>query len=315
MLVALPLLLQLTTAQTLALSAGAIVLFAAPSLGEPPDRDGRPIGWYLFGGALALAGLAWVGRSLVPPATLWLGDATITTVIDTKHRVPGMDTRRIDPALAVERGVYAYTAIVAPRGLHERVFHEWYQGGRRIVSVPLEIIGGREDGYRAWTHKTGFSGAKGRWNVRVVTESGQLIGKLRFVIAEDPSKPAAGPLPVPKPLEQAPDAPVFTDLPPPPPRSEPRLQEWSYPDPMADEPRDPEPERAEPPEYRYQEYPEYRESPPVPESSRDYESRREAPVDEGNYISPYEPPMPEEEDEDASPPRDFNPDRDFSPVP
>jgi hypothetical protein len=205
MLVALPLLLQLTTTQTLALAAGAIGLLAAPSLGEAPDRQGRPKGLWLFAGALGLAAAAWIGRSFVPPATLWLGDATITTVVDTEHKVPGMDMRRVAPALAVERGVYAYTAIVAPRGLRERVFHQWFQGGKLIVSVPLEITGGREDGYRAWTHKTGFSGAAERWKVRVITESGQLLGELRFQIGGASAEQPAQQAPLPQGREPAGD--------------------------------------------------------------------------------------------------------------
>jgi hypothetical protein len=135
---------------------------------------------------------------VVPPATLWVSDETITTVIDTEHRVPGMDMRQIPSDLAVERGVYAYTAIRAPRGLHERVFHEWYGNGQFVMSIPLEITGGREEGYRAWTHKTGFSGAVERWHVRVITESGQLLGDLRFAIGGRASEAERQPQPLPK---------------------------------------------------------------------------------------------------------------------
>ncbi|MCF3971835.1 DUF2914 domain-containing protein, partial [Pseudomonas aeruginosa] len=45
--------------------------------------------------------------------------------------------------------------------------------------------GGREAGYRAWTHKRNFPAQPaGRWRVRVVTEAGQMIGMLRFRVTE-----------------------------------------------------------------------------------------------------------------------------------
>ena len=72
-------------------------------------------------------------------------------------------------------------AISAPRGLNERIYHEWRLNGRLIDKVPLDIRGGRKEGYRAWTHKMNFPpNAIGRWQIRVVTEADQQIGVLRF---------------------------------------------------------------------------------------------------------------------------------------
>jgi hypothetical protein len=49
----------------------------------------------------------------------------------------------------------------------------------------LDISGGRKEGYRAWSHKTNFpANAAGKWVVKVVTESGQLIGQRRFEVTE-----------------------------------------------------------------------------------------------------------------------------------
>ena len=39
--------------------------------------------------------------------------------------------------------LYAYTAINAPRGLKERIFHEWTHNGQRVDRIALEISGGR----------------------------------------------------------------------------------------------------------------------------------------------------------------------------
>ena len=48
------------------------------------------------------------------------------------------------------------------------------------------MVGGRAEGYRAWSHKRGFpADPRGDWQVQVVTDGGQLIGQLRFrVIGE-----------------------------------------------------------------------------------------------------------------------------------
>lgn len=44
-------------------------------------------------------------------------------------------------------------------------------------------MGGRKQGYRAWTHKVNFpKNSQGKWQVKVVTESGQLIGLTKFVV-------------------------------------------------------------------------------------------------------------------------------------
>lgn len=184
MLVGLPMLLQLTTTQTLMLAAIAVGLVAAPSLAQPEERAGQPIGLLIFAMGLALGAAAWVGRAYVPPATLWIAEAAITSEIDLAAKAPRDDLDVVPATQATHNGVWAYTVIRAPRGLRESVFHEWYEDGKFVVSVPLEISGDREQGYRTWSHKTGFSGATERWKVKVVTESGQMLGELRFSVGD-----------------------------------------------------------------------------------------------------------------------------------
>lgn len=122
-------------------------------------------------------------RPWVPPATLWLTQVAVTTEVDDQRRLPeGHRNRLTREELA--NGLYAYTAIHAPRGLSERVYHVWQLNGREVDKVPLAIRGGREEGYRAWSHKVNFpADPVGRWQIRVVTEANQLIGVLRFRVA------------------------------------------------------------------------------------------------------------------------------------
>lgn len=186
-----PILWQLTTTQSLAIASAAIGLLALPSLAQLLIR-GQPWRWLwlpLLG--LALGGAAWLARAWVPPATLWVTGARITTELDSGQRQPGLPLRRV-PASDLAGGLYAYTAIHAPRGLHERVFHCWRHRGQVVDCIPLTIAGGREHGYRAWSYKRHFPpDAAGRWTVDVVTGVGQLIGRLRFRVVPD------GPVPAP----------------------------------------------------------------------------------------------------------------------
>lgn len=180
LLTTLPIIFQLPTPKSYALSLSVALVITLPSVvGELTWR------WWQRGCAIillaALVGLAaFVVRPWVPPATLWLAEVAITDHIDSDKRSP-------DNALTVisqqqlHSGLYAYTAIHAPRGLNERIYHEWQLNGQQIDKVALDINGGREAGYRSWSHKVNFpQNSIGRWQIRVVTEANQVIGVLRF---------------------------------------------------------------------------------------------------------------------------------------
>src|SRR5690606_29554653 len=131
--------------------------------------------------ALLLGVGGWLTRSWVPPATLWLTEMAVTREFDNRERTPGASVKRLSVAELNSQGLYAYTAISAPRGLDERVYHVWRHQGRVVDRIALDIKGGRKAGYRAWSHKLRFPpNPQGRWQVQVVTEAGQMIGTLRF---------------------------------------------------------------------------------------------------------------------------------------
>ena len=98
---------------------------------------------------------------------------------------PGRSLERVEVAQLRQAGLYAYTAISAPRGLNERIYHVWKRDGVEMDRIALDIHGGRKAGYRAWTQKRNFPAqAAGDWQVQVVTEAGQQIGVLRFVVTD-----------------------------------------------------------------------------------------------------------------------------------
>src|SRR5690606_6247126 len=139
---------------------------------------------------LALATGGWLARLWVPPATLRMNEVAIATEIDARRRAPSESLKTLTVQELHRNGLFAYTAISAPLGLHERIHHVWVHEGQEVDRIALEIDGGRKEGYRAWTHKRNFPpDPSGRWIVKVVTDTGQMIGILRFRITSDTAEP------------------------------------------------------------------------------------------------------------------------------
>jgi len=132
-----------------------------------------------------VAGVLWQMRSWIPPAALRMTDIIVSQQIDRDTRTHGESIDEISVAALKQDGLYAWTAVRAPRGLQEKIHHVWIHNHKQVDRITLDIKGGREQGYRAWTHKQQFpANPAGRWQVRVVTDSGQLIGLVRFMVTE-----------------------------------------------------------------------------------------------------------------------------------
>lgn len=185
----LPIIFQLPTAQSYFWSLGIAIGIIAAGVGS--ERR-----WRWWQRALAIISLITLlipiglyAKRWIPPAVVWLTDVAITSSIDSAERAPQDNLKSLTDS-ELRNGLYAYTAISAPRGLNERIYHEWRLNGQLIDRVPLDIRGGRKEGYRAWTHKMNFPpNAVGRWQIRVVTEADQQIGVLRFRVVEDEQTP------------------------------------------------------------------------------------------------------------------------------
>jgi hypothetical protein len=88
--------------------------------------------------------------------------------------------------------LYFYSAIAAPGKLNTPITHEWQYkdpaSGRwkTALTITFPIIGGREEGYRAYSQKTAIT--PGEWRVRVLTKEGHVIGSRRFsVVSGEPT--------------------------------------------------------------------------------------------------------------------------------
>jgi hypothetical protein len=192
MLTALPIIFKLTTPQSYQLALATAVILSFPSLIGIITVQRWWRGVLLVGLTLALGATGWLARSWVPPATLWLTEVAVTTEFDDQNRAPGTRLKQLSVAQLQNQGLFAYTAINAPRGLNERIYHVWRHNGRAGEHIALDIHGGREKGYRAWTHKQNFpSDPVGNWQVQVMTEAGQMIGVLRFKVVESAADAAA----------------------------------------------------------------------------------------------------------------------------
>ena len=90
--------------------------------------------------------------------------------------------------------IYAYSAVFSPSNLDLVIVHEWqhYDSAtgkwQTVGLVALPVVGGRAGGFRTfseWTNATA-----GRWRVNVKTQTGALIGRLRFNVVSADATPA-----------------------------------------------------------------------------------------------------------------------------
>lgn len=95
---------------------------------------------------------------------------------------PRPDVVRVQPG----RPLYAFTAIFAPVRFGTTVVHRWQRyddtAGAWVTQsrVAFPISGGRSQGYRGYSQVDGA--LPGEWRVRAETESGQVIGQMRFTV-------------------------------------------------------------------------------------------------------------------------------------
>jgi hypothetical protein len=180
-----PMLWQMTTTQSLQLAGVCMALLSIPAAARALEPGTRKLWhWPLIISACTTLGMAtWIFRWAIPPSTLWVNQARVSYTVDAATREPGEAAKAVLAGDVQSHGLYAWTAIRAPRGLHEEVVHRWMQNGHEVDRIPLQIAGGRKEGYRAWSYKHGFpADARGDWDIQVITEGGQLIGVIKLTI-------------------------------------------------------------------------------------------------------------------------------------
>ena len=78
-----------------------------------------------------------------------------------------------------------------PPGISTTLYHVWQhrdpKSGKWVTwsRIGFPVRGGRQDGYRGYTFKRNL--APGRWQVRVETEGGRVLGLNRFTVETTPA--------------------------------------------------------------------------------------------------------------------------------
>ncbi len=93
--------------------------------------------------------------------------------------------------LSESQKIYLYSAVFAPSEMTLNAVHQWqkYNYNKKKwetkATIPFEVFGGREIGYRWYTF---YTVSPGYWRVNVKTENGQTIGRKNFYIIKGKEK-------------------------------------------------------------------------------------------------------------------------------
>ena len=88
--------------------------------------------------------------------------------------------------------VYVFFRIFSPTRFADQVTMRWYwkndpRGWALQDSIPINIVGGREQGFRGYGVKSNYQ--PGEWKVQVETTDGREIGRVYFSLAPAPESP------------------------------------------------------------------------------------------------------------------------------
>lgn len=88
--------------------------------------------------------------------------------------------------------VYVFFRVFSPARFADRVRMRWFwePGGRGWLpqdDIPIDIVGGREEGFRGYGYKSNYQ--PGRWKVHVETTDGREIGRVYFTLESVPTAP------------------------------------------------------------------------------------------------------------------------------
>ncbi len=124
----------------------------------------------------------WWARAWIPPVPLHMTRATFARAVE--HLEPVDPVGRISSQELRSWGrVAAFTAVAAPSGLTEPIYHVWRKNGQTLDEMLLTTLrGGRSAGFRTYSWKIVGGDAAGVWQVDVRTVHGQLIGRVRLLV-------------------------------------------------------------------------------------------------------------------------------------
>src|SRR5580765_3463055 len=84
--------------------------------------------------------------------------------------------------------VHIYFRVFSPSRFSDQVLLRWYRheskGWALQDTIPIKIVGGREEGFRGYGFKTNYQ--TGKWKVQVETTDGREIGRIYFSVESVP---------------------------------------------------------------------------------------------------------------------------------
>ena len=88
--------------------------------------------------------------------------------------------------------VYVFFRVFSPTRFSDQVLMRWYRrdparGWALQDSIPIKIVGGREEGFRGYGFKASYQ--PGDWRVQIETGDGREIGRIYFEIESVPAEP------------------------------------------------------------------------------------------------------------------------------
>lgn len=176
-------LIRVPSAWTLLLSGLVSILALAPIFRWGPEASWSValVRACLWGMAFAL--FLFLLRGWIPPVPLHLTRATFAESVVRLEPVQPVSALS-EGDLRAWGGVAAYTAVAAPAGLREPIFHLWRRDGTVVETIPLSPIrGGLRAGFRTYSRKTDLGqDPAGTWTVDVLTAYDQLIGRIRLEV-------------------------------------------------------------------------------------------------------------------------------------
>jgi hypothetical protein len=131
-----------------------------------------------------VVGLAYVGRSIIPPVPMYVTSAAVGPRTLADGRL-AMEVTRLNPSVIQE--LVAVTDVAVPGGKADRLRHVWRHDGVEVHPTTEEksLVAGPKVRLRSsLTGKDLPADLVGPWSVDVETDDNQLVGRTEFDVVE-----------------------------------------------------------------------------------------------------------------------------------
>jgi hypothetical protein len=167
-------------------AAAAITVLAFWTLHVPPRAflQNKNLA-FLVATVAAGMGLAYVGRTFVPPVPMHIAQAAVGPVVLQDGRLV-MEVKRLHTSAI--RQLVAVTDVAAPGGVGDELQHVWRREGETVRVLTTTRVEGAPKGMLRLRSMIGAeklpATLTGAWTVDVETRDGQLVGRIGFDVID-----------------------------------------------------------------------------------------------------------------------------------